>query len=334
MREVDKVVIPPSYLDSILTVLHIRLNHPKLSQLRTVFERYFYSPRLEAALSTLYESCHLCLTFAKLPKIESFQPTFFPDHPGCAMNVDILKRAGQLILICVDMFSSYVTGCFSSSEKAEDLEESIIQAVTPIRRSNPVLVRVDKAPGFVKLSKLSQSSLPTVGISLELGDDGNKNSNCVVDKIIDELESELKKISPSGGRLNSAQLAQALLSLNEKIRNRGLSASEIHFARDSHDHQNLQLDDKFLKTEQENLRLKNHPYLVKSRKSKEKPQQTTTILPGDIVFQRDGLSKHTSRDPFIVVDSPSSQKVVMRKALHSSPFSTARVTLYYLHTPR
>ena len=143
MREVDKVVIPPSYLDSILTVLHIRLNHPKLSQLRIVFERYFYSPRLEAALSTLYKSCHLCLTFAKLPKIESFQPTFFPDHPGCAMNVDILKRAGQLILICVDMFSSYVTGCFSSSEKAEDLEESIIHAVTPKQRSNPVLVHED-----------------------------------------------------------------------------------------------------------------------------------------------------------------------------------------------
>ena len=62
MREVDRVVIPPSYLDSILTVLHIRLNHPRQSQLRTVFERYFFSPRLDAALSDLYNSCHLCIS--------------------------------------------------------------------------------------------------------------------------------------------------------------------------------------------------------------------------------------------------------------------------------
>ena len=39
LREVLKVVVPPSYLDSILTVLHIRLNHPKLTQFRQVFDR-------------------------------------------------------------------------------------------------------------------------------------------------------------------------------------------------------------------------------------------------------------------------------------------------------
>lgn len=148
--------------------------------------------------------------------IESYSPTFFPDHPGCAMNVDILKRAGQLVLINVDMFSSYVTGCFLPSEKADDLQEAIIQAVTPLRRSNPVLVRADKAPGFAKLANSSQSLLTEVGISLTIGNDENKNSNCVVDKIIDELESELRKISPSGEKLNSAQLAQALPSLSMK----------------------------------------------------------------------------------------------------------------------
>ena len=45
MREVDRVVVPPSFLASILTILHIRLNHPKLTQLKRVFERYFFSPK-------------------------------------------------------------------------------------------------------------------------------------------------------------------------------------------------------------------------------------------------------------------------------------------------
>ena len=44
MRETDKVVIPPSFSDSILlTVLHIKLNNPKCGKLKHVFERYFFS---------------------------------------------------------------------------------------------------------------------------------------------------------------------------------------------------------------------------------------------------------------------------------------------------
>ena len=133
MREFNRVVIPPSYLDSMLTVLHLKLNHPSQYQLKQVFNRYFFSPRADAALSNLYSSCHLCLSVMKFPKeLETYTPSFPPDHPGTTMNVDILKRAGQLILVCVDLFSSYVTACFIKSEKSDDLTEGIIQTVTPI----------------------------------------------------------------------------------------------------------------------------------------------------------------------------------------------------------
>ena len=165
-----------------------------------------------------------------------------------------------------------------------------------------------------------------VGISLELANDGNKNSNCVVNKIIDELEAELRKISPDSSKLTSSQLARALLLLNSKIRNRGLSAAEIHFARDSHDHQNLQHNDRELRCQQENLRLKNHPYLSKSRAPNGKSQLPPVLRPGDIVFKKNEITKHTERDPFVVMDS-SSQRPVIRKALHSSPFSIGRPTL-------
>ena len=103
----------------------------------------------------------------KFPKeLESFSPTLFPEQPGCTMNVDVLKRAGQLILVSVDLFSNYVTGCFANSETSEDLATAIIQAVTPIRRSISILVRVDKAPGLVKLANSKQSILSEVGITL------------------------------------------------------------------------------------------------------------------------------------------------------------------------
>ena len=136
MREVDKVVIPPSYLQSIITVLHLKLNHPKRTQLKLIMDRYFFSPKLDNALRQLYESCHLCISVSKFPKeVESFEPVLSPDHPGVMMNIDILKRAGQIILVNIDLFSLFVTICFVSSEKSDDLAKAIIQATTPVRRS-------------------------------------------------------------------------------------------------------------------------------------------------------------------------------------------------------
>ena len=83
LREVHRVVVPPTFLDSILTVLHLKLNHPKQSQLKLVFERYFFSPRTDSALSNLYASCHLCTSLNKFPtKLEAFNPTLQPNHPG------------------------------------------------------------------------------------------------------------------------------------------------------------------------------------------------------------------------------------------------------------
>ena len=109
------------------------------------------------------------------------------------MNADVLKRAGQLILVNTDLFSDYTTTCFVNSEKAEDLAKSIIQDSTPIRRAQYVLIRVDKAPGFASSATQNNSSLEQLGIKLELTCDENKNSNCHVDKIINELETELEK---------------------------------------------------------------------------------------------------------------------------------------------
>ena len=320
LREVLKVVVPSTYLDSILTVLHIRLNHPKKSQLKLVFERYFFSPRSDTALSNLYASCHLCQGLKNYPKeLESYDPKLFPDHPGHFMNVDILRRAGQMILVCVDLFSSYTTSCFAQSEKAEDLSSAIIQATTPIRQAKTITVRVDKAPGLVKLATTNPSSLTDLNITLIPGDDENKNANCSVDKAICELESELIKLSPAGGKINPSILAQATMLLNTKIRNRGYTAAELHFSRDSHDSSNLTLDDSQLSETQKQLRKQNHAYLSKSRAPKGQPQISPTVEQGDIVFLKSRGSKHLARDPHIVTDTHESGKVSLRKALHTSP---------------
>ena len=92
MKEVDKVAVPQTYIDSVLTVIHLKLNHPTQYQLKQVFERHFFSPKLEPALQKLYDSCHICISLQKFPKeMETFSPALFPDHPGTHMNVDVIK---------------------------------------------------------------------------------------------------------------------------------------------------------------------------------------------------------------------------------------------------
>ena len=319
-KEVDKIVIPPTFLDSILTVLHLKLNHPKLSQLKTVIERYFFSPKLNAALRKLYETCHLCISISNFPKeLEKFDPLLSPEHPGIIMNADILRRERQLILVNTDMFSSFVTSCFVDSEKTDDLAKAIIQVTTPIRRSPNIVIRVDRAPAFVSLASSPNPLLENLGIKLELADHENKNSNCVVDKSINELEIELKKLSPDGDILLLSDLAQATFTLNNKIRKRNLSASEIHFSRDAHDHSNLNIQDVKLQQKQKDLRIDNHGHLTKSRANNRTGQPgVTDVSKGDLVFMKSIPSKHETRDPHIVMGTDHSGKPIVRKALHSS----------------
>ena len=66
------------------------------------------------------------------------------------------------------------------------------------------------------------------GILLELGYDCNKNSNAIVDKIIQELESEFKRIAPESEQLSPARLGHAITLLNTRIRSQGMTASELH----------------------------------------------------------------------------------------------------------
>ena len=152
------------------------------------------------------------------------------------------------------------------------------------------------------------------------------------------------KLSPNGGTLNLGVLAQATLSLNNKIRNRGMTASEIHFSRDAYDHENLYLNDKNLLQKQKDLRSQNHVHLLKSRTNKRTIASTDPPLSeGDLVFMKNSSSKHSSKEPHILMKKDPTGKWIVRKALHSSHFSdgptnispfSKTVSTKFIHKPK
>ena len=237
-----------------------------------------------------------------------------PSYPGELFVSDVIKRAKQLIFISRDSFSDFVTASFINSEKADDLKEGIVATTNTIRRQSEITVRVDSAPGFLSLAK--DKELDKLKIKLEISDPNNKNGLAIVDKAIQELEKELKILSPGGKVLTSSELAEATLTLNTRIRNRDLSAREILFSREQFSGTNLDLKDNELKNEKMTKKIDNHQYSEKSKYPKAITPLDSKAQKGDAVYLKQDGGKHTLRDKFLVLEADQTT-VKLSKLLHS-----------------
>ena len=213
------------------------------------------------------------------------------------MNADIIKRAKQLILVTIDMFSKYMTATLVPSEKASDLQNGLIQTISPIRLSQSVTVRVDGAAALKSLAHQPDSPLKELGFHLEVGEPLNKNSNCHVDRIIQEFEQEISKMVGPQDRIDSFHLAKATSVINQKIRSLGVSSSEILFRREQSSAKPLETSDESVQKhnlQQAIINKQNHESGYMPSKSK--------VKTGDVVFLKDNPKKHERRSPYIVSD--------------------------------
>ena len=104
-------------------------------------------------------------------------------------------------MLLVDHFSNLAQAILTASEKASDLKKSLIALTTPIRHPGPITVSTDNAVGFQSLEKNKDSELSKLQITLLTADEFNKNFTAVIDKACQEIEAELRKIRPEGGKI-------------------------------------------------------------------------------------------------------------------------------------
>ena len=306
----ERIVVPSSYLQALLTQMHYKHNHPAKSQLKSLFDKYFFGVGTNTIIDLLYDNCSLCNAMKKLPKQEIFSSTTNAQHPGTHFVCDILRRARQKIMVIRDQFSSYTLATFVHSESSEDLRDAIIDLITPIRVKGKVIIRTDKATGFQKIKANNQ--LEAANITIELGDDFNKNSNAVVDKAIQELEREITILKPNEHPIDRIILSKAVMTLNERLRRNGeLSAWNILFSRDDKKDENIMLDDKIIASEQKKVR--NDANTKKSATL----NLPTSICNGDQVMLKDNPKKHNIRDTFLVTEQLE-DRVKLQKLVNTS----------------
>ena len=306
----DKVVVPQSHVNGVLYELHNSEQlHPSKAQMKHIFQRRFACMLLDQFLTKLYDNCYECSKLQRLPRtVVQQESKAVVEHPHTYFHADVIKRAGQNIFLLVDHFSSAQSSIMVPSEKAADLKQALLILLQSMRKPGWIEVNVDNAKGFESLVKQQDSDLTRLKIKLNLTDVFNKNANSVVDKACQELEEELRKVSPGGHPLTQAQLSQAVMLVNQKLRRGGgLSSHEISTSRDMHTGQNLQLHDDLLRKQQLETREVQH-------KHHGGQQKVQPLRVGDRVAVLQQQDKHKARDVYRVTTTDGEEgKVEVQK---------------------
>lgn len=310
-------IVPRQMLHGLVTALHIRLQHPTYTQLTKVFDRSFYGLDSVNVIREVSVNCVQCASLRQIPKEMGEFSTGPPAaSPGKSFAADVMCRSRQKILVVRDTFSSFTTGEVVVSEKSDTLREALIKCTSQLMSSEGAILRVDCETSFQSL--VGDKILENYGLRLELGRTKNKNKNPVAEKAISELERELKKFKPRGETISSVDLAKALRTLNLRIRNRGLSASEIIYQRDLTHGDQISFNDKDLALSQQNIREQNH---IPSAQSKTpRGRKATKFHPGvgDLIFIKSDGDKHVAREQYIVI--ACNEKFLQARKLAASGF--------------
>ena len=313
----DRIAVPRSVLDGLVTALHIQFNHPTPYQNKQLFSRQFFALDSDQAVDRVCGACHHCtslLTMPHQPRPQTSEPP--PDRVGVSYAADVMKRYKQLVLVLRETVTSFTATMCLASERHGDLREGIIMLVSqlqPPSESN-VFIRVDSAPGLAALK--DDPMLAQQRITLVYGRIKNLNKNPVAERAIQELGNECLRIEPRGGPLSQSSLALATSHMNMRIRSNGLSAKEMWTQRDQITGEQLPIDDRQHILDQHLARLKNHSASSQSKSRGRPAMSTHTFHVGDLVYLKHEKSKEQARDKYMIV-AINGQQCSLRKFTNS-----------------
>jgi hypothetical protein len=224
-KPAELIVIPEAFAFTCGKALHIRFNHPTHSQMKKMFDRTYFMLNSDQILKQVWESCdYPCQANMILPKeTMSYKSETIPKRLGSNFHADVLVEAKQKILISRENLSTYTGTMFVENQQKDTLKDGLLILLSRSRLGQQsVSCRVD---GQSSLKSLAENqALLHHGISLEVGNSKNKNSNSVIDKACRELRDEIRKLNPTGGPISSRTLAIATENLNNRLRSNNRSA--------------------------------------------------------------------------------------------------------------
>ena len=294
----DLIFCPKEISCGLISALHLMFNHASKSQLKKMFDRYFYATSSSKCIEKVVNDCNLCNSLKKVPREIFAQSTSVSDIPGKTLSADVMRRFGQKVLVVRDSLTSFTSATFAKDETTQELRAALLITCLPLQFQSSV-IRVDCAPALRSLR--NDLELKRLGIDIDLGNEKNPNKNPVADKAIQELELEILKLNKTTSTISASLLVQAVCNLNARIRHNGLSAKEMFLGRDQIDGSRLRFSDKFLSTSQNQNRVANHLPSATSKARGGAVAKQCDVSEGSLVFIKHEGNKFNPRESYIVV---------------------------------
>ena len=126
-RDHERIVVPQSLVQGLITAFHLRLGHPSAYQLKKVLMRYFYAINLEDHVTFITKSCDLCSSLKFIPEGLCDQTSVSPPTKvGVSFAFDVIKREKQLIGVLRETDTSYTVCMLIDSENHIDLRDALV----------------------------------------------------------------------------------------------------------------------------------------------------------------------------------------------------------------
>lgn len=298
------ISVPENLFPGLAFSFHNRLNHPSKGQLSKFLSRYFFVTALPTVVDKITSSCVKCLATMKLPKALIEDTTSIPTGFGTSFAADVIERNRQLIFVCKEIFSQFVTATLIEDQTTPSLRDALITMTSQLVSISGAEVRLDSAPGFQSLHKNQHNDpiLQSLKLKIVLGEPLNVNKNPSGESTVAELKRELLNLVSASQELDPSTLAMAVRNLNNRVRAGGHTALETMTRRDLLTAHDLTLDDDQRRQDLVERRAAQH------KSNRNSNLRTKTIVPkmdfavGDVVMYRDMPNLNRQRDTFLVMD--------------------------------
>ena len=291
----ELIIIPRPYAFTFSKALHVNLNHPLPSEMRTQFSRHYYMLDEAKVLQQVLDSCDIPCQAYKIPQFTTVTKS---DKLGQFFTAHVMEDSK--ILVIYENLTSYTDSLIIKNQTKSVLREALIVLTSRLKLGNSLFIRVDGQSFMASLQ--ADKSLESLGIFMTIGQLNNVNKNARADTVIRELREQLVCLSPQVGAVNESTLARATAFLNSVIRHTGRSANELWRSRDQLSGANIQMNDQDISNILFEKRQPSHLPSAKNTPREGNPVSLHSLQVGSMVCVKDDCSKSKTRDSYFVLN--------------------------------
>ena len=313
------ISVPHTIFPGVVHALHVRLDHPSKAQLTALVQRHLYCPGWSAMTAQVSDACSHCASMKTLPKVLTQDSSEIVDTFGTHFSADVLMRYDQKILLVREKLTQFTYGELIPDQTADTLAKTILKMILPVVPHAGAEVKTDGATAFQSLENNNNSVLSQHNIKIKVGRLLNVNKNPVADNCVKEFEKEVLRYDEDLRRITDIDLITIIKTMNTRIRHQKFSSQEMVFKREMLRNSEKTVEDESLSNLQQANRKKQSQYQEDFQSKNKKVTKHQDFKIGDLVYRRNGLSKHEVRELFIVDDIETIENVayvVIRKLGH------------------